>query len=269
MSDWIRVKPHRPCPICGKPDWCEYTADGLIYCMRVPSNRPVRNGGWLHRRRPGFRPIPPPRKSSNSNSNGGPEIDWDKLHSECLAGTDPRGVRGLAQELGVDDASLEVLGAAWAGEHHAWAFPMRDAANRMIGMRLRNSNGRKWAVRGSGQGLFIPQVPAADSALWLCEGPTDTAAALSLGLYAVGRPSCSACVGMTLALVQRRHFSRVVIVADSDGPGLAGADKLAESLTVPYIVWIPPAKDLREFVRGGGDYDVIQSALKDLQWSRP
>lgn len=164
--------------------------------------------------------------------------------------------------------SLEVLGVVWAGEYHAWAFPMRDAAGKIIGMRLRNSRGRKWAVRGSKQGLFIPQVPVADSMLWLCEGPTDTAAALTLGLYAVGRPSCSACVGMTLALLSRRRFRRVVIVADADGPGLAGADKLAESMTVPFIVWIPPAKDLREFVRGGGDYDAIQSAVKDLHWSK-
>lgn len=43
-----RVTRSHPCPVCGKPDWCGYT-DTIAICMRVPSDRPSKNGGWVHR----------------------------------------------------------------------------------------------------------------------------------------------------------------------------------------------------------------------------
>ena len=47
---WVRVSRRHPCPICGKPDWCTVSADGLaICCMRTPGERLLRNGGWLYR----------------------------------------------------------------------------------------------------------------------------------------------------------------------------------------------------------------------------
>src|ERR1043166_10137373 len=49
MNDrWYRVTKNRPCAICERPDWCTY-ADGVACCMRVKSDKELRNGGWLHR----------------------------------------------------------------------------------------------------------------------------------------------------------------------------------------------------------------------------
>lgn len=49
MPPLVRVTPKTPCPICGKPDWCSVFADEPnTICMRVPSERPTRNGGYLH-----------------------------------------------------------------------------------------------------------------------------------------------------------------------------------------------------------------------------
>jgi len=49
MGNWIEVDKYNPCPICGKPDWCGRTADGeLAVCMRIESERPMANGGWLY-----------------------------------------------------------------------------------------------------------------------------------------------------------------------------------------------------------------------------
>lgn len=46
---WCRVSRHHPCPICGKIDWCTYSAGGnTVGCMRVQSPRRLKNGGWLH-----------------------------------------------------------------------------------------------------------------------------------------------------------------------------------------------------------------------------
>ena len=49
-SVWVRVSKKHPCPVCEKGDWCGVTADGVFACcMRVKTDRPVKNGGWLHR----------------------------------------------------------------------------------------------------------------------------------------------------------------------------------------------------------------------------
>ena len=58
-----RVSRRHPCPICGKTKWCGVTSTFVI-CMRVPSDRPTQNGGWVHLlgpERPADLPPPPPR----------------------------------------------------------------------------------------------------------------------------------------------------------------------------------------------------------------
>lgn len=62
----------------------------------------------------------------------------------------------LGVALGVDTDALKSIGGAWADNHNAWAFPMKDATGRVIGIRLRNTEGHKWAVKGSKSGLFLP-----------------------------------------------------------------------------------------------------------------
>ncbi len=45
----VRVSRKRPCPVCGRTDWCSVRADeSACICMRRPSDRPTRNGGFLH-----------------------------------------------------------------------------------------------------------------------------------------------------------------------------------------------------------------------------
>lgn len=43
-----RVTRKKPCPICGKPDWCGI-GQGFVVCMRIQSTRPTSNRGWLHK----------------------------------------------------------------------------------------------------------------------------------------------------------------------------------------------------------------------------
>lgn len=42
-----RVSRRFRCPVCGKARWCRFTATHAM-CMRVPSDRPTKGGGWLH-----------------------------------------------------------------------------------------------------------------------------------------------------------------------------------------------------------------------------
>ncbi|MGI6657794.1 MAG: hypothetical protein ACOX4N_00025 [Dethiobacteraceae bacterium] len=45
---FVNAKKDNPCPICGKTSWCGFN-DEIAVCMRVPSDREVGNGGWLHK----------------------------------------------------------------------------------------------------------------------------------------------------------------------------------------------------------------------------
>ena len=66
-------------------------------------------------------------------------------------------INRLASQLGVTAASLREIGAAWAPQHNAWAFVMRNAWGEPVGIRLRMESGRKFAVTGSHAGIFIPE----------------------------------------------------------------------------------------------------------------
>ena len=141
---------------------------------------------------------------------------------------------------------------------------MRDGYGNIVGIRLRNEHG-KFAVRGSRQGIFTADLPR-QTTLFVCEGPTDTAAAVELGLFAVGRPNCC-CGGPEIRSFARRHqCRRVVMVSDNDKPGLDGARKVGVEINLPFAVYVPPAKDLREFVRLGGTRNMIESTLNSTIW---
>ena len=319
---YTRVNKLNPCPVCKKPDWCRVFADGWVECMRVQSDRPAKSGGWLHR----------PGESGANDSHLRPPPKWQpptinatKLMRNWLAKTEPGLLADLALDLGLSVAVLAAAGAAWATPHAAWAFPMCDGHGNILGIRLRANDGRKWAVRGSRQGIFLGNwnkfqlqvesdstcgltapddtaqptdsgrsnslqiianqrnevVQPCDSVglmsaatangsqsrtLFVCEGPTDTAAALELGLFAVGRPNCC-CGGAAIKVFARRHqCNRVVMISDNDKPGLDGACKVGAEIGLPFAVYVPPAKDLREFVRLGGTRAMIENTLKGTIW---
>jgi DNA primase len=119
---------------------------------------------------------------------------------------------------------------------------------------MRGKDGRKWAIKGSKQGLFIPRGLDNRKVMFICEGPTDTAAMLDLGFNAVGRPSCMGATDLICELVA--GHGAVAIMADRDGPGMDGAERLAHSLRSivgRVFVMSPPEgyKDVRAWYCGG------------------
>lgn len=229
--------------------------------MRVESPVPAKNGGWIHR---GDCPAPfvPPAPEPEA-----PTIDAPALMSRWMRDTHRETRRILADRLGVSEPSLASLDAAYAPPHAAWAFPMHDGNGNVVGIRLRADDGRKWAVKGSRQGIFVPALIPQDIVL-VPEGPTDTAAALTLGFYALGRPSCNTGGREIAATVRRLGIRRVVMVADNDAPGLQGAARVAAEIGLPNVTFIPPCKDLRQFVQLGGTRELIESQIKQQVWKR-
>ena len=278
MSTMARVSRKHVCPVCKHGDWC-LVGKTVIICMRTPSDRTKTfadgSVGWLHRL--DGQPLPEfkPRKSEVVNK---PAINMDTLWGRWYLRTQHQNRVDMAKDLGVTLKSMELIGAAQR-DPLTWAFPMRDAYNRVCGIRLRDHRGNKWAVVGSKQGLFIPQCDP-EPLVFIPEGPTNTAAVLSMGRYAVGRPSANGAVLTAAEAVRRLGCRRAVIVADTDpdrvrpngsvfNPGSEGADLLASHLKVDNCTLLLPCKDMRDFVKGGGDAATLDYMVKQCIWRKP
>ena len=286
---WVRVSPRRPCPVCGKPDWCGVAADGsAAACMRIETGsvRRLPNGAWLHRfgdgpqgpgpRRPsgGRLPVPPAAPPADAVAEA---AKLGRLMGRYRRAVTPPQSDRLAAQLGLSSRRpLDALGVGWSDFHPGFALPARDHRGELVGIQIRRDDGTKRLVRGSRQGLFLPgdllRRPA-PTPLVICEGASDAAACLDLAYRhqrdacltapawrAVGRPNWACGGEELLKLVQLLHpdgTARVVVMADAEasGVGRRGARELADLLR-PHCrsvqVLVPrDAEDLRERVAAG------------------
>jgi len=259
-NDWKKVTKTAPCIVCKKPDWC---AVGLKFanCMRIESSTLCRNGGWLHALDSAPVKLPLREKKPEPMT-----INCTRIMAQWRDNTLREWVHDLAFDLSVEPSALYSLGVAWAADRKAWAFPMYDGYGNTIGIRLRTGDGKKFAVTGSRQGIFVSS-HAPSPEIFITEGPTDCAALLSIGIYAIGRPSCLGCEDMIRDFVREKRIKRAVIVADADEPGQRGAEKLQPVLRVQSKIWTPPAKDIRAAVIAGIDAKTIGALTKEILWN--
>jgi hypothetical protein len=105
--------------------------------------------------------------------------------------------------------------------------------------------------------------------IYILEGCTDLAAALTLDLDAIGRPSCRGSVSHTQVTINRLHIQRAILITDNDRPGIEGAKALASELQIPVASMLLPAKDLRQFLSYGGTRCLLDSLERQLVWRNP
>ena len=281
-NEWLRVSAKNTCPICGKPDWCGFSRDektgemSAAVCMRIDSDHATANGGRLHRLKE--TPRDPRRFIPLPKMDESPKIDAAEIMRGYRAATSLEKISAYAADLGVAASPLEWMDVNWAAEHSAWAWPMRNGDGDIIGIRLRNSIAEKWAVRGSKQGLFYPSDPKDnfDRIAYVCEGPTDTAAALTLGLWAVGRAACRGQSEMLTTFFGYFGIRKVVVIADNDVakdgpkgpwyPGVEGAEALVKEIGLPWKILIPPEKDLRRWLQRGCTREAIAALESHHVW---
>lgn len=287
LDDFQRVSRSHPCPVCGRADWCLISRDdpcspSKVICARVESAQPCAEAGWLHR----LAATVPSRMNGirfrhhrcvlrvQTGSEG-----LQQLAANCRTAATDTAVARLAIRLGLTPTALRRLGIGWAStafletfgtgcvEPGAWTFPMVDATNRVVGIRLRGLSGYKFAVRGSAQGIFVPTQLSSRSPLLLAEGPTDTAALLDLGFDAVGRPNCFGGGVLVREYLRAHRVRNVVVISDGDDPGRRGAEKLAREL-VPYCPCVrvigPPdgIRDVREWKQEGATQKDLHNAFE-------
>lgn len=107
-------------------------------------------------------------------------------------------------------------------------------------------------------------LPADAHPVLVFEGATDTAAAMSLGFVAVGRPSNTGGMQMLATLLLGRD---VVIVGENDDAGLVGAEKTKEALTdiarTVRMVFPPMGiKDMREWLQTGVSREAVEEYIE-------
>lgn len=280
---WIRVSRDEPCEVCGRGDFCTRSADGTVAkCMRIESQKKVKGdlGGWIHKI------DGEPMKVLTPTKTPPVEQDWTPFARKCFSdGADIR--NALSGELGVSVESLERL---WVGQgfddyrkFHFSTWPERRPGGKVVGIVRRYSvpvsdgGGNKLTMKGSKHGLYLPKDWWRGSGpVVVCEGGSDTAALLTLGISAIGRPTNIGGVNMLIGAL--RDCERPIIIlgerdrkpervgtiktcpADCEGcqwcwPGLYGARVTAERLkaaTSKRVLWrLPPdeSKDVREWLQ--------------------
>ncbi len=213
-------------------------------------------------------------KTNDKSIDGGVNEEGKRGSSEQIKVAVDRDVENLARELSVSVKSVERLGVLVCNQ--GWVFPMCDATGKIVGYRLRRWDGTKQTLTGGQNGLFIPiqNVPA--MSLYVTEGESDLAAALDLGLPAIGRPGAMGCIDEIVDYLVDVKFNAITIIADRDlnGAGEAGADKLADTLLrnghIVRVVLPPePFKDLRDAVRNGLTSKDFDEHAKRFSWRRP
>jgi hypothetical protein len=249
---WEPVTRSSPCPVCGKPDWCVHVDGGTI-CPRTESRLRAGEAGWFHP--DGEQRVRLPFRSWRIPPEGDDHGDLADRYFNAFNAGSARAALAARLEVGV--GALERLRVGWNAALEAWTFPLRDARGRIVGIQNRfNSTDEKRVVRGHRAGVFEPaQLDVRGSALLVCEGASDTAAALTLGLEAIGRFSCEGTLSEVVSRVRLHRPRLVVIVRDNDEAGRRGADALLRALDgiVQASIRTPPAriKDLRAWKQAG------------------
>jgi hypothetical protein len=194
-----------------------------------------------------------------------PTKDWAALAAEYERALGLPFLRKLARFLGVSKASLGALGTGWRAEDSSWTFPEHDGQGNVIGILRRFSDGDKQAMAGSQRGIYLPRGwREKKGTIFVPEGPSDTAALLTLRLRAVGRPSCKGGLEHLVALFKNTD-DEILIVGENDKkedgrwPGRDGARTLAAALARELggrVRWtLPPegCKDIREWLNKEGN----------------
>ena len=203
-------------------------------------------------------PSQPPAKPKSEipSKNGKPHKDWQAEARLKYTLCDDGKRAELASELGVSSESLEQLRVGRSGE--MWTFPEREGSGRIIGIATRAPNGEKKCVYRSSRGITAPaNLRELPDPVLVVEGASDTAALLTLGLTAVGRPSAGQGAKHLATMLRGRE---TLVIGENDQknlvkwPGRDGARKVARELSRLWgqsVAWsLPPDtfKDVRTWL---------------------
>jgi len=255
------------CPICEHPgpDRCKNNGKAVL-CFRVSDE--IVNGHQRIKRNGECSTYVPAEAFVDRNAKTNDGTDLDATAKRYASEIAPDQVQTLAVSLGVSGESLRLLGVGSDGTDIC--FPERDATGHVIGLCRRYADGNKRVLKGQHRGLVYPTTQPDGNVLIVCEGTSDAAALLTMGIPTIARSSAGALAGL-LAERLRDHDGEIIVVGDADNAGRNGASNIAAALTSAWsrpVPWtVTPAKDVRAFLRqyDGDPIDAGRKLLADLQ----
>lgn len=203
-----------------------------------------------------------------------PEIDpaaLARIFVEYRQYRDKRVFQRLGKELGIHPAVLDRFHIGFDGK--AYTFPMFGLGGEITGIRFRTLDGRKYALKGGRNGLFVPTQqlnPACP--IIVTEGESDAMAAYELGFQVIGMPGKGQCKEILAGWMKEKGFRKAVIIADNDKPGQEWARELAKFLAFVYgfevkIINPPkPHKDFRAWFNAGAKQGEVLDRIDLAQY---
>lgn len=183
---------------------------------------------------------------------------WAEMQAELQQAITPNQIEQLATRLKVTSQSLVVMEIGWSVKDKAWTFPEYNGHEEICGIVRRYADDQKKAMPGAKRGLYLPRGWKEQSGkLYICEGQSDTAAAIMKGHRAIGRPNKEA--GLShLVQVLRDFPDDIIVVKDNDAETADAVTncivkKLSNALQRKINIYSPPEgfKDLRAFLTKG------------------
>lgn len=287
---WLRCDAEHLCKVCESPDYCLRSDNGRdALCMRQTSDKPFSfsNGwqGWIHAEADpeGYRE--PSRKPAPKISPPDVKRIAKEMFKHPMAASSRE---AMATTLGVSVESLELLRMGYGDDVHGQfaSFPMRNAAMEVVGLSRRYADGSKLSGFGMQVGVFCePEWRKRPGPVLIVEGASDVAAAITIGLPAIGRFNNMA--GAELIGPMLGDRAAVVIGENDEKPEKRGAQKgcksdcpgclccfpgreaaklVAKKINRPWVM--PPAalKDLRVVASAGLSWPEL---IRGLTWGAP
>jgi len=182
-------------------------------------------------------------------------IDWDSLQQKYLLGDMKfRKSLEIALEWKVSPSTVWEYCFGWT-DFDMYSVPMRDRHNIIVGIQLRDLEGKKYSVEGSQLGLFIPQHSYNFNPL-IVEGVSDAIVASECGYFGIGLPSAQVghveCRDYLIGDFDINVWDEVVLVPDNNQAGSDCMKKMSElceqSSINCRIINVPnEVKDLRQY----------------------
>tara|TARA_R110000803_G_scaffold54536_3_gene111257 strand:+ start:2513 stop:3439 length:927 start_codon:yes stop_codon:yes gene_type:complete len=263
------VSRNRPCPVCGKADWCAVADDGsAAICQRVESRKRMPKGGYLHRFEsneslPNISMTVPKPKTAK------PKMSPEELASRqigFLNSITDIDYQVLAKAQGVSVGTLRYFGVGchFSFDHasECYTIPQRSLDGELCGFRTMSKTPErdKRSITGSRSGAFFDRNQISRQAieesnyLLICEGFSDAMLAYDLGFKTViGRSNCVGELDQITNLVGNIQPKYLLIVPDADSPGRDGTQELiraieqTEANTEISNIGLPDGHDIRSW----------------------
>jgi hypothetical protein len=299
-TDWLRVDRRNKCSVCGHDSWCTYSAErNIAICPRRREGSMGEVWSWegdnkisfvgfkhkLDRTKPivtGDIPNTPAAPIVRNDTLRGYQRD-NMRDCELM-------LKYQAKVLGVTYESLLELCAGidfaygkkttdgeveWIRSNRrdpaVLTFPMVKPGTGIVGIRKRHLNGKKFSEKGSRGGVIVQRRYTDDPLCLVVEGPSDAAAAITLGFDVIARPQALGCEKWLADSLVGLGKTDVFIWTDNprfdgdkDHVSIRGATTFCEYLSArsdwkgTVIVATPPTKDLRRWLNTGLDrYELI------------